>query len=292
MHTRQFAVPAALATAGLWQHGRLQRAWLLEKSVRRAVDWRNVDSRKMFVYFGGAFTQASRQAAMPLHKFCEHGSVMSWDYGYSRFNPRGVYDDAYRQLRLRRASYDELVVVGGSVGAVNAFRLAREFHQDVETSLLVIDPLLSRNGLPRDARVMGSLLGHARPGPVFNSLGQPLIPQLIPGRDPAIWEPGVDAAVVSQMHDMHRITLSYFLDVAGSLPASPPDPSGYVNMRVLGLFSEFEPTLDQQGKVADFEYVTQLADMSSHVVLGAHHLTFVEQEKLWSSHFDRVLLDV
>lgn len=289
MQSRQFAVPATLAAAGLWQHGRAQRKWDLEQAVHRAVDWHNPESRAMYVYFGGAFTQASRQAAMPLTKFYQRGSVLSWDYGYSRFDPEGVYADAYSQLRLRSDTYDKLVVVGGSVGAVNAFRLAREFQRDVETSLLVVDPLLSRNGLPRDAQIMGALLGHARPGPVFNALGQSLIPQLIPGRDPSIWESGAEEAVLSQMKDVYDIKLSYFLDVARSLPASAPDPSGYVDMRVVGLFSEFEPTLDQDGKAADFAHAVQLAEVSAHVVLDAHHLTFVEQDGLWSEWFDIAL---
>lgn len=284
-----FAASAALA----WIDGRLWRSQEKAASPTRIVDLAHASSRTQYVYFGGAFTQSSRHATTLLSRLEQDGSVLAPDSSFSRLNIEAEYDAVYSKLRLQSDRYDKLVVIGGSMGAINAFRLAGVFRRDVETSLIAIDPVLSQRGLTHDARLASKLTGGLRPGPVTNSLLAPLIPKLIQGQDADIYDKdvvGIEDYVQQSMAEIQSVTTAYFLDAGRTVYAAHlPDPGAYAGMKIVGLFSEFESTLDVAGKEADFAFATQQADAQTHVILGAHHLTFLEQPLVWLSAINRAL---
>lgn len=292
METRHAIVGSAVgAVAVAWMNGRLWRAHEKASPVCLS-DLAHANSRTQYVYFGGSFTKASSHASVLLSRLALDGSVLSADSSLKRLNVAAEYGSVYSRLRLRRTAYNKLVVIGGSLGAINAFRLAREFCRDVETSLLVIDPVLSANGMKREARLAAYATAHVRPGPITNRLLAPLMPVLIPGRSADIYDEveGVEQSALDSLKQMRSVSMAYFLDVARAIcSAEMPDPGSYQGMKVVGLFSENEPTLDEAGKRADFGFATQRADVQSHVVLGAHHLTLVEQPLVWLSALNRAL---
>lgn len=293
METRH-AIAGSVATTAValaWANGRSWRTKEKAASPIHFLDYPNLQSETMFVYFGGAFTRPHHAPTL-MSLLREKGSVMSPVSSFNRLNNDGEYAKVYSQLRLRSDEFDKLVVIGGSLGAINAFRLAREFRRDVDTSMIVIDPVLSANGLLAQARLAAQLTKFLQPGPLTNQLLAPLIPVLIPGRDPSIYDDvdGLDEFIEKSMKEIQGVTMAYFLDVARTICAAEvPNADAYWDMKVVGLFSEYEPTLDPDGKAEDYSCATVLADEKLIRVPGAHHLTFVEQPLVWKPWLERAL---
>jgi pimeloyl-ACP methyl ester carboxylesterase len=274
---------AVVASITAWLFGRAWRYHHYRKPVELYCGL-NDQSDVIIVYIDGAFNDPSEHFAGLLGGLKPHANVLVPLYSKHRYNHDAVLVSVTRSLdtMLLSGHYRQVVVMGGSMGALNVLRLLTWLHRSdhgVEVSVVGKDGALGCETLPRMQRLPAKFARFVRPGPIWNTMLWPLKWVLFKPLPAERWEPQVTVARVHRhVRAMRAFRWSANLDMIATI-ASTQVSDTWAGIKSVYLRSERDETLDGDAAQRCWEQVFPLTAVIP--VPGGEHLTFVEQPHAW-----------
>ena len=283
-----------VATAGFiaaWLFGRAWRDYHYRKPVK-LYHSQNDQSDVIVVYTDGAFNEPGEHFGGLLGGLEALANVLVPLYGKYRYNHDAVLVSVIRSLdtMLLSGRYHQVVIMGGSMGVLNALRLLtwlRRSDHRVEVLVVGKDGALGCETLPRAQRLPAKFARFVRPGPIWNTLLWPLKWVLFRPLPAERWESQVTVARVRRhVRAMRSFRWSANLDMIATI-ASTQVSDTWVDIKSVYLRSERDETLDGDAAQRCWERVFPLTTVIS--VAGGEHLTFVEQPHAWHHALGKAL---
>lgn len=263
------------------------------------------------VYFGAASCHASIQAQQQLAQLKLHcGSVIAPEYDLS-----GGYDhnQTYEQARSRLLASlapewsGKLLIVGASMGAINALRLADSMLQaGYDVRVIFEDPVLSAVAMKPGERKGAQVLTRL-PAFMQDLLPHAMLDKMLPDHGPGIWEPevndevqeyflhaGIDSNtpvphVLRVQQDLQDLTVRGFLSFAVPILSATVPTGVLAGKRVAVINSGIDPVRDLSSAAGDTDSACENADRVNIQLKAGHHVAFAERPAEWGSAFSQAI---